>query len=95
MCEAAAKIAEDLDRQRPDYVAKPLPVYQPPAPPPVIISDEEAALMAKAKALLADYDPQRAPMRPNTFEPYRSNLKLREARRDSARAARAVGRPGR
>ena len=47
--------------------------------------------LAEAKALLADYDPQRAPMRPNTFEPYRSNLVLRQNRNAHQRAARAVG----
>lgn len=88
MCKAAAELTGELNQ----------PSAPPPAPPPVpvvVISDEEAALMAKARALLADYDPENVrPARPNTFEPHRSAMIKRQRQRDAARDARKIGRGG-
>ena len=87
MCAAATKITDDLARAMPGSAAPP---HVAPAPPPPCvphISDEEAALMAKAKALLADYKPENLPppTKPSNFEPFRSSLLAKQQRAASAK----------
>ena len=52
---------------------------------------EEAELVARAKALLADYEPQAPKPRPSNFE-YGQLVTARRRRADAARGARAIGR---
>ena len=52
---------------------------------------EEAELVARAKALLADYDPQPARQKPSNFE-YGQLVNARRRRADAIRGARAIGR---
>ena len=91
MCEAATKITDDLEASLPRAVSAP-PKSAPPAPPPpLVVSDEEARLMAKAKALLADYDPANAqPSKPSNYDPYRSSI-LAKQRANTAKKNAARG----
>ena len=91
MCEAATKITDDLEASLPRAASAP-PKSAPPAPPPpLVVSDEEAQLMAKAKALLADYDPANAqPSKPSNYDPYRSSI-LAKQRANTAKKNAARG----
>jgi hypothetical protein len=79
MCAAATKITADLESAMPGYASRPPAApAPPPLPIPIVVDDAEAALMAKARALLADYEPDRAASRkqtkPSDWDPSRSSL---------------------
>mmetsp|Transcript_7814 Transcript_7814/g.27752 ORF Transcript_7814/g.27752 Transcript_7814/m.27752 type:complete len:134 (-) Transcript_7814:650-1051(-) len=84
MCAGAESVVQSLLQssllqQTPHGVAAPAS----PPPPAFVISDEEAALVARATALLADYNPEahKAPRKPgvaSNFDPSRSSLLARQ-----------------
>ena len=83
--DTAAQITADLG-------GAPVPPVVVEAPPPQYnIPTEEAELVARAKALLADYDPQPSKPRPSNFE-YGQLVNARRRRADAMRGARAIGR---
>ena len=83
--DTAAQITADLG-------GAPVPPVVVEAPPPQYnIPTEEAELVARAKALLADYDPQPSKARPSNFE-YGQLVNARRRRADAMRGARAIGR---
>ena len=83
--DTAAQITADLG----GAPAAPVVVEAP--PPSYEIPNEEAELVARAKALLADYDPQPARQKPSNFE-YGQLVNARRRRADAMRGARAIGR---
>ena len=83
--DTAAQITADLG----GAPAAPVVVEAP--PPQYNIPTEEAELVARAKALLADYDPQPSKARPSNFE-YGQLVNARRRRADAIRGARAIGR---
>ena len=83
--DTAAQITADLG-------GAPVPPVVVEAPPPQYkVPTEEAELVARAKALLADYDPQPSKARPSNFE-YGQLVNARRRRADAMRGARAIGR---
>ena len=84
--DTAAQITADLGGAP---AVEPVVVEAP--PPQYNIPNEEAELVARAKALLADYDPQPARARPSNFE-YGQLVNARRRRADAMRGARAIGR---
>ena len=84
--DTAARIAADLSPDLPVAV-----VVAPPARPVYAVPPEEAELVARAKALLADYEPQAPKPRPSNFE-YGQLVTARRRRADASRGARAIGR---
>ena len=86
MRDTAAQITADLGGAP---AVEPVVVEAP--PPQYNIPNEEAELVARAKALLADYDPQPARARPSNFE-YGQLVNARRRRADAIRGARAIGR---
>jgi hypothetical protein len=83
--DTAAQITADLG----GAPAAPVVVEAP--PPQYEVPTEEAELVARAKALLADYDPQPARQKPSNFE-YGQLVNARRRRADAMRGARAIGR---
>jgi len=83
--DTAAQITADLG----GAPAAPVVVEAP--PPSYEVPTEEAELVARAKALLADYDPQPSKARPSNFE-YGQLVNARRRRADAMRGARAIGR---
>ena len=84
--DTAAQITADLGGAP---AVEPIVVEAP--PPQYNIPNEEAELVARAKALLADYDPQPSKARPSNFE-YGQLVNARRRRADAMRGARAIGR---
>ena len=83
--DTAAQITADLG----GAPAAPVVVEAP--PPQYEVPTAEAELVARAKALLADYDPQPSKARPSNFE-YGQLVNARRRRADAMRGARAIGR---
>ena len=86
MRDTAAQITADLGGAP---AVEPVVVEAP--PPSYEIPNEEAELVARAKELLKDYDPQPSKARHSNFE-YGQLVNARRRRADAIRGARAIGR---
>ncbi len=85
MRDTAAQITADLG----GAPAAPVVVEAPPLK--YEVPTEEAELVARAKELLKDYDPQPSKARPSNFE-YGQLVNARRRRAYAMRGARAIGR---